>query len=123
MATMPEPTTDQAVRAAREVLNTRVREGLISRQLANEILRTGLPLTLKAIADARRHGWPTERANAYFEGKVTDAKARQAAARTRFARQAATATVVAAEVSRAAWAGLQADCARYTDRLQAAPVR
>lgn len=107
------PKLDHSERAARDFLNRKVREGLIDRRTANDVMRAGLPLVRTMLAQWRREGvsgqWLTEK----FQSKQTEARQRYDAATSDIGRRMATLGVVTAEMYSVVWAGLQADLGQY----------
>ncbi|MFG2404238.1 hypothetical protein ACGFR8_07840 [Streptomyces brevispora] len=116
-----KPKMDHTERAARDLINLKVREGIIDRRNGNEIIRTGLPFITVMLARWRREGtspqWITEK----FQTKLAEAKQQAAdAPDSAFAQQRARLSVVAAEMYLAAWAGMQADLGQYLADLKTA---
>lgn len=110
-----KPPMDQTERAARDLINRKVREGVIDRRTGNDVIRTGLPFVTVMLARWRREGtspqWITDR----FQAELTDAKARAAAAHDddTYAKRQTAMAVAAAEMYLAVWAGMQADLGQY----------
>lgn len=120
MNTSVKPKMDASERAARDLLNRKVREGITDRRNANQVLKMGLPFVRTMLATWRRQGvspqWLTDK----FQAKLTEAKTRQSAATGRHAVQSATLAVMTAEMYLAIWAGMQEDLGRFTADRQAA---
>lgn len=108
-----KPKMDHSERAARDLLNRKVREGVIDRRNANQILMTGLPFVRTMLAEWRRDGCSPEWITGKFQGLRAEAEAKYAAADSLLAKRMAMTRVVAAEMYLAVWAGMQADLGQY----------
>lgn len=108
-----KPKLDASERAARELLNRKVREGVIDRRNANSLLKEGLPLVRSMLAQWRLDGCSPEWITGKFQEKLTAAKEAQAAATSFVGKHMATGRVVAAEMYLAVWAGMQEDLGQY----------
>jgi hypothetical protein len=97
-----QPSTAHAEQAARKVVNRYVREGLITRRTANQVLAFALPFVPSQVARMRLNGWPVEEITQHFQGKLADAE-----------RDGKPIDKVGAEIYLAVWEGLQVDCAAY----------
>lgn len=111
--TQVKPKMDHSERAARDLLNLKVREGLIDRPNANQILKVGLPFVRMMLARWRREGTSPQWLTDKFQSKLTEAKEQYAAAGNDFAKHRALLGIVGAEMYLAVWAGLQADLAQF----------
>ncbi|MXM67040.1 hypothetical protein GR925_27325 [Streptomyces sp. HUCO-GS316] len=110
---MPKPAMDHSERAARDLLNKKVRAGEMDRATANQVLRIGLPFVRTMLATWRREGTSPEWLTEKFQAKQTEARKQMDAATTDFARHRATLSIACAEMYSAVWAGLQADLAQH----------
>ena len=109
-----KPKMDASERAARDLLNRKVREGVMDRRNANEVLKMGLPFVRVMIAQWRREGTSPQWLTDKFQGKLTEAKRQMETANNEFAKRRATLSIVAAEMYLAVWAGLQEDLGQFT---------
>lgn len=109
-----KPKMDHSERAARDLLNRKVSEGIIDRRNANQILKAGLPFVRSMLAQWRREGTAPQWITDTFQSKLTEAKQQYTAAGTDFAKQRAVLRIVAAEMYLSVWAGLQADLGQFT---------
>ena len=109
-----KPKMDHSERAARDLLNRKVREGTIDRRNANQIIKTGLPFVRTMLAEWRRDGCSPEWITSKFQGLRAEAEEKYAAADNLLVKRMAMTRVVAAEMYLAVWAGMQADLGQYT---------
>lgn len=109
-----KPKMDASERAARDLLNRKIREGVMDRRNANELLRLGLPFVRMMLAQWRREGTSPQWLTDKFQAKRTEAEAQLAAATNDFAKRRATLAVAAAEMYLAIWAGMQEDLGKFT---------
>ncbi|GGX49180.1 hypothetical protein [Streptomyces noursei] len=109
-----KPKMDASERAARDLLNRKIREGVMDRRNANELLRLGLPFVRMMLAQWRREGTSPQWLTDKFQAKRADAEAQLAAATNEFAKRRATLAVVAAEMYLTIWAGMQEDLGKFT---------
>ncbi|MFF7023078.1 hypothetical protein ACFY97_18995 [Streptomyces klenkii] len=114
-----KPKMDQSERAARDLLNRKVREGVMDRRNANELLRVGLPFVRMMIAQWRREGTSPQWLTDKFQSKLTEAKEQYEAAGGEFSKRRATLSIVAAEMYLSVWAGLQADLGQFSAERRA----
>ncbi|MFF7021424.1 hypothetical protein ACFY97_10450 [Streptomyces klenkii] len=110
---MTTPSTTEAEKAAREVVDRLVREGHMRRSEGARLLRDGLPIILQGFALGRLRGKPEEEITADLEDERAEAQRRHASARTVTARRAALLSLTTAEFAIAAWEGVQRDLARH----------
>lgn len=108
-----KPKMDASERAARDLLNRKIREGVMDRRNANELLRLGLPFVRMMLAQWRREGTSPQWLTDKFQAKRADAEAQLAAATNDFAERRAILAVVAAEMYLAIWAGMQEDLGQF----------
>jgi hypothetical protein len=120
MTTTVKPTMDASQRAARDLLNRKVREGIIDRRNANQVIKTGLPFVRTMLATWRRQGTSPQWLTDKFQAKLTEAKAQQEAATGKYAVQSAALAVITAEMYLAIWAGMQEDLGQFTAERRAA---
>jgi hypothetical protein len=113
------PKMDASERAARDLMNRKVREGIIDRRHANDILKTGLPFVRSMLAQWRREGTDPQWITKKFQAIHAEAQQKHTAAATPTARHMALTPVMCAELYLAVWAGLQADFATYRNELTA----
>lgn len=109
-----KPKMDHSERAARDLLNRKVCEGIIDRRNANQIIKTGLPFVRAMLAEWRCDGASPEWITSKFQGLRAEAVEKHAAASNSIAQRMAMTRVVAAEMYLAVWAGMQADLGQYT---------
>lgn len=125
--TVAKPALDASEKAARDLLNRRVRQGVFSRREANLLLKNGLPFVRTMLAQCRREGSSPEWITNWFQNKLTEAEAKLAAATKPTAQRMALTSVAAAEMYLAVWAGLQADYASSVNgqrsAVEPAPVK
>jgi hypothetical protein len=115
-----KPKMDQSERAARDLLNRKVREGVMERRTANQLLKVGLPFVRAMLAQWRREGTSPEWITGEFHSRLTTARQQLDAATTPAAEVRAKTAIVAAEMYLAIWAGLQADLGQFTADRKAA---
>nr|WSX25529.1 hypothetical protein OG690_38245 [Streptomyces tubercidicus] len=120
MASNVKPKMDASERTARDLLNRKVREGVMDRRNANELLRLGLPFVRMMLAQWRREGTSPQWLTDKFQAKHAEAESHLAAATNDFAKRRATLEVVAAEMYLAIWAGMQEDLGQFTAERRAA---
>lgn len=113
MATV-KPKMDASERAARDLLNRKVREGLMDRQNANQVLKMGLPFVRVMIAQWRREGTSPQWLTDKFQAKRAEAEQQLAAATNEFAERRAKTAIIATEMYLAIWAGMQEDLGQFT---------
>jgi hypothetical protein len=113
MTAKPAPRMDHSERAARDLLNRKVREGVFDRRSANEVLKTGLPFVRTMLAEWRRDGMSPEWITAKFQEKRAEAEADLNTAANFVQQHIALNRMVCAEMYLAVWAGLQADYAQH----------
>lgn len=109
-----KPRMDHSERAARDILNRKVREGVIDRRNANEVLRTGLPFVRMMIAKWRREGTDPQWLTSKFQNKLVEARQQLNAAADPIAERRAKLSIVSTEMYLAVWAGMQADLGQFT---------
>lgn len=114
MAGTVKPKMDASERAARDLLNRKVREGLMDRRNANDLLKTGLPFVRAMIAQWRREGTSPQWLTDKFQAKRAEAEQQLATASNEFAKRRANLGIIAAEMYLAIWAGMQEDLGRFT---------
>jgi hypothetical protein len=117
--TTVKPKLEASERAARDLLNRKVREGIVDRRNANEILKTGLPFVQHMLAQWRREGTDPQWITDWFQRKHADSEQQYAAATNPLAQRMALTRVVCAEMYLAVWAGMQADMAAYVNERRA----
>ncbi|MEV0437765.1 hypothetical protein AB0I84_00885 [Streptomyces spectabilis] len=110
---MTTPSTTEAEKAAREVVDRLVREGQMRRSEGTRLLRDGLPIILQGFAVARLRGKPEDDITADLEDERAKAEKRHTSARTTTARRAALLSLTTAQFAIAAWEGVQRDLARH----------
>lgn len=120
MTAAVKPKMDASERAARDLLNRKIREGVIDRRNANQVVKMGLPFVRAMLATWRKQGTSPQWLTDKFQAKLTEAKTRQAAATGKYAVQSAALAVITAEMYLAIWAGMQEDLGRFTAERQAA---
>lgn len=113
-----KPKMDASERAARDLLNRKIREGVMDRRNANELLRLGLPFVRMMLAQWRREGTSPQWLTDKFQAKRADAEAQLASAANDFAKRRATLAVVAAEMHLTIWAGMQEDLGQFAAERQ-----
>jgi hypothetical protein len=116
----PKPKMDASERAARDLLNRKIREGVMDRRNANQLLKTGLPFVRGMLAEWRRDGASSEWIRSKFQTKLTEAQQLLAEADNDTKRRIARGRIVAAEMYLAIWAGLQEDLGQFTADRRAA---
>ncbi|WNI19203.1 hypothetical protein [Actinacidiphila sp. ITFR-21] len=109
MGSTMKPKMDASERAARDLLNRKVRENLMDRRNANELLKMGLPFVRAMIAQWRREGTSPQWLTDKFQAKRTEAERQLAVAANPFAERRARTGIIAAEMYLAIWAGMQED--------------
>lgn len=109
-----KPKMDHSERAARDLLNRKVREGIIDRRNANQIIKTGLPFVRTMLAEWRRDGCSPEWITGKFQSLRAEAVEKHEAASNPLLKRMALTRVVCAEMYLAVWAGMQADLGQYT---------
>ena len=109
-----KPKMDQSERAARDLLNRKVREGVMDRRNANQLINTGLPFVRVMIAQWRREGTSPQWLTDKFQSKLTEARKQMDSASNPIAERRAKLGIVAAEMYLAIWAGMQADLGQFT---------
>lgn len=114
MGSSVKPKMDASERAARDLLNRKVREGLMDRANANQVLKMGLPFVRAMIAQWRREGTSPQWLTDKFQAKRAEAEEQLATATTDFAKRRASLGVIAAEMYLAIWAGMQEDLGQFT---------
>jgi len=114
MASSVKPKMDASERTARDLLNRKIREGVMDRRNANELLRLGLPFVRMMLAQWRREGTSPQWLTDKFQSKRAEAETRLAAATNEFAKRRATLEIVASEMYLAIWAGVQEDLGQFT---------
>ncbi|MEV7282574.1 hypothetical protein [Streptomyces sp. NPDC093111] len=110
---MTTPSTPEAEKAAREVVDRLVREGQMRRSEGARLLRDGLPIILQGFALGRLRGKSEDAITADLEDERDKAEQRHASARTITARRAALLSLTTAEFAIAAWEGVQRDLAAH----------
>lgn len=115
-----KPQMDRTERAARDFLNRKVREGIIGRRDANQLLKTGLPFVTAMLAQWRREGTSPQWLTDKFLDIRAEAERAKAAARGPIAQRLHQGRVVAAEMYLAVWAGMQADLGEFRAQGDAA---
>ncbi|MFE7480003.1 hypothetical protein [Streptomyces sp. NPDC057552] len=110
---MIEPSTTEAEKAAREVVDRLVSEGQMRRSEGNRLLDDGLPIILQGFALGRLRGKAEATIAAELEDARRRAQQRHATARTVTARRAAFLHLTTAEFAIAAWDGLRRDLANH----------
>ncbi|WP_354643932.1 hypothetical protein [Kitasatospora camelliae] len=119
--TSVKPKLDASERAARDLLNRKVREGIIDRRSANEVLKVGLPFVRHMLATWRREGTDPQWITGKFQAIHAEALQRQAAAAGAVAQRMALTRVMCAELYLAVWAGLQEDYAAFVNERRSRP--
>jgi predicted DNA-binding WGR domain protein len=114
MSSSVKPKMDASERAARDLLNRKVREGLMDRRNANELLKMGLPFVRMMIAQWRREGTSPQWLTDKFQAKRAEAEQQLAAATNEFAERRARTAIIATEMYLAIWAGMQEDLGQFT---------
>jgi hypothetical protein len=118
-----KPKMDQSERAARDLLNRKVREGVMERRTANQLLKVALPFVRAMLAQWRREGASPEWITGEFQSRLTKARQQLGTATTPATQLRAKTTIVAAEMYLAIWTGLQADLGQFkSDRRSARAI-
>ncbi|MBI0296312.1 hypothetical protein JBE04_18035 [Streptomyces sp. PRKS01-29] len=109
-----KPKMDHSERAARDLLNRKVREGIIDRRNASQVLKVGLPFVRTMLAEWRRDGTSPEWITGKFQSIRAEAVEKHEAETNPLIKRMALTRVVCAEMYLAVWAGMQADLGQYT---------
>ncbi|MCQ8831818.1 hypothetical protein [Streptomyces malaysiensis] len=113
-----KPKVDHSERAARDLLNRKVREGVIDRRNANQIIKVGLPFVRSMLAEWRRDGCSPTWITGKFQSIRAEAVEKCEAASNPIVQRMTLTRVVAAEMYLAVWAGMQADLGQYNADLR-----
>lgn len=107
-------------RAARDVVNRYVRDGLMKRSQANAAIRDGLHIAEMVVRKHYREGFGSA---LYYGGKVAAARAEFDAAKGPIARRMKGARLLAAEIYAAVFAVVEAEEGPRPDAIQLPPAQ